>query len=270
MTPDPRLERIGLAATDKFITTWNSRDPGAWAGSLNFPHARPAYHGGSAASARRHATDVIPDPASYIADVDFARVIATGWDHSRWDHRQVLHTSADKIHVAGQWSRYDQAGRRLLSNPITYIVTADPNQDGRWGIQSRFAADAFTPEQADDDHTHSGQRALDTVQMLIDALRNDDPEAAARHLNYPLLDVRPGNILVTTDADGFAPPARGRWHIASVLALQTGPHSVNMAVELHDDADGHRYETVMLITDDQDHFGVRAWSWINAQTTAAN
>ena len=32
----------GLRATEKFMETWNTRDPEVWASSLNYPHARPS------------------------------------------------------------------------------------------------------------------------------------------------------------------------------------------------------------------------------------
>ena len=32
-------------ATERFLATWNTRDPEQWAGSLNYPHARPSAAG---------------------------------------------------------------------------------------------------------------------------------------------------------------------------------------------------------------------------------
>jgi hypothetical protein len=126
---DEELEQIGLDAVDRFISTFNTRDSQLWADSLNFPHVRPAPG---------MDTRVIPDAETYINGFDYQRIIDTGWDHSEWDYKQCLQVSDDKIHVAGQWSRYNKTGDKILTTPIIYIVTCI---DDKWGIQSRFAAD---------------------------------------------------------------------------------------------------------------------------------
>jgi hypothetical protein len=51
---------------DRYLETWNSRDAERWATSLHFP------------------------PAQYVASVNFAQTLATGWHHSEWPTRRVL------------------------------------------------------------------------------------------------------------------------------------------------------------------------------------
>ena len=66
----------GRGAAERFVATWNTRDSEQWAGSLNYPHARP-----SAAGYR-----VWPTRQAYVDTADFERVIATGWDHTCRSH----------------------------------------------------------------------------------------------------------------------------------------------------------------------------------------
>ena len=123
------LEDIGLTAVDNFITTWNSREPANWASSLNYPHVRPSPMG---------PITISPSAEAYAGNVNYERVINTGWDHSEWDYKHVVHTGMDKIHVAGQWTRVNAQGDPILTIPVTYIVT---NVDDHWGIQARFGCD---------------------------------------------------------------------------------------------------------------------------------
>ena len=81
------LEEAGLAAVDKFITTRNSRNAETWASSLNFPHVRPSPIG---------EIRVADTPEIYIAAVNYDQVIKSGWDHSEWDYKHVIHTSPDE------------------------------------------------------------------------------------------------------------------------------------------------------------------------------
>ena len=112
---------MALQALDRYLETWNSRDPERWATSLNFPHVRPGPG----------AFELFKTPAQYAASVNFAQTLATGWHHSEWTTRRVLQLGVDKVHVAGSWLRYTEDGRQMVGTSVTYIVT---NQDGRWGV----------------------------------------------------------------------------------------------------------------------------------------
>jgi hypothetical protein len=118
---------LALQALDRYLETWNSRDPQRWATSLGFPHVRPGPG----------AFELFKTPEQYAASVNFAQTLATGWHHSEWTTRRVLQIGVDKVHVAGSWLRYTADGKEMVGTSVTYIVT---NQGGRWGIQSRFAA----------------------------------------------------------------------------------------------------------------------------------
>ena len=112
----------GLLALDRYLETWNSRDPARWATSLNFPHMRPGPGPVGAAQFVLSRT-----PAEYIANVNFEQTAETGWDHTEWVSREVLQVGLDKVHVAGTWQRYTIDGRPLTTSAVTYVVT---NQDG--------------------------------------------------------------------------------------------------------------------------------------------
>ena len=98
------LETIGLDAVDAFITTFNTRNASDWADTLQFPHVRPSPIGPILS---------IPNKEAYVEGFDYNKIIETGWDHSEWDYKRFLHKSPRKLHVAGQWSRYDADGNKI-------------------------------------------------------------------------------------------------------------------------------------------------------------
>ena len=142
-----------LQALDRYLETWNSRDAGRWATSLNFPHVRPGPG----------AFELFRTPAQYVASVDFAQTLATGWHHSEWTTRRVLQVGVDKVHVAGSWLRYTEDGRSMVGTHVTYIVT---DQAGRWGVLSRFAAGPTGLDAAG--AAANGTAARETVVALLE------------------------------------------------------------------------------------------------------
>ena len=243
------LNATGLAAVDRFITTWNSRDPAAWAASLNYPHARPSPFG---------PINISPTAEAYAAGVDYNRVIATGWDHSEWDYRHVLHISPSRIHVVGQWSRYNADAEIIHTNPITYIVT---HHDNNWGIQSRFAAD-----HAHEDEDTSGfeTRGFKLVKDFIVHLNSGARESCAEMLNYPHITVAVGELDVCEEAAAFLPhPVQIT--LNSLVSLQVGHHSMNLALEVtvEDDHGTRELQGVMNLTNRDDHLGIQAWSFLD-------
>lgn len=243
------LEQAGLDATERFITTWNSRDPQAWAESLHYPHVRPASTG---------EIRVAADIDTYIRSVDYQPVIDAGWDHSEWDYRHVLHANPEKIHVAGQWSRYTAGGEIILTTPIVYICT---NIDGLWGIQSRFAAD-YVDE--DTDTTGLMTRALNLVQDFVNHANNRNTGACAELLNYPHFSVNPGKLDITENTGDFELPPF-TLQVNSLQALQTGLRSINAAVEMiaTTPTGQRRLEGVIHINNRDNHLGIQAWSLLD-------
>lgn len=242
------LEQIGLDAVDRFITTWNSRDAEAWAGSLNFPHVRPAPRG---------PINVAADAQEYISRVDFDKVVATGWDHSEWDYRQVLHTSPRKIHVVGQWSRFTKDNEKLLTNPVVYVVTC---LDGHWGVQSRFSAD----DAGDDDTSGFEQRCFKLLETWALHLTNGSHEACAELVNYPFFNVGIGDVGPRENAATWSVPFTAVT-IESMMALQAGHLSMNVGADLRVtmDGDDKPLQAVINITSRDGHLGIQAMSLLD-------
>jgi hypothetical protein len=62
----------------------------------------------------------------------------TGWDHSEWDHRNVIHVGetpdGPKLHLDVQFTRYRADGSVIGRYPAIYVLV---ERDGRWLIQAR-------------------------------------------------------------------------------------------------------------------------------------
>ncbi len=245
------LEQAGLDAVDRFIDTWNSRDAERWAGSLHFPHVRPSPIG---------EIRVAPNADDYIAmaNVNYQKTIDSGWDHSEWDYKHVLHTSPRKIHVAGQWSRYDSDGNVILTTPIVYICT---KVDGQWGIQSRFGSD-YAGE--DFDNTELMGRGLALVQDYINQHNSGVSEAAAELLNYPHFEINVGELDITDSVTDFE-RVDVTYQLENLMAVQTGQHSMNAAVDVtvSSPAGSRLMQGAVNINNRDGHLGIQAWSFLD-------
>lgn len=240
------LEKAGLAAVDRFLETWNSRNPGIWAGSLHYPHVRPSPNGPATVAQTRE---------MYIESVDYSKVLATGWDHSEWDYRQVLHVCESRIHVAGQWSRYDADGQVILTMPIVYIVTL---LEGEWGIQSRFATD-FAGDETDT--TELQTRGTNLIVDFVNQQNAGNKEACVEMLNFPHFSVGNGTLEKSDSAADFS-LLDTNIQIESLIAVQTGQHALNAAVDLSL-PNGEQRQGVIHINNRDDHLGIAAWSILN-------
>ncbi len=239
------LENIGLAAVDEFINTFNSRNADQWANSLNFPHVRPSPFG---------PVNVAETKEIYVDQASYDRIIDSGWDHTEWDYKRVIHTSSDKIHVAGQWSRYTKEGDKILTTPVVYVVT---NNDGHWGIQSRFGCDYA----GEDDTSGLESRAFNLLTTFVFQY-NKKSEAVCREcLNYPHFEIGVGHLTRNATLTDYSIGSE-EIDIRSMVALQTGKHSINvgMDITLIADSANSDFQAVINITDRDDHLGIQAWS----------
>jgi hypothetical protein len=119
----PDVEREVMQVLDDYISAWNKKDLVAWEKTFHFPHYRLA--GGK--------MSVLDHPGMQ----DAARVWASAgsdWHHSRWDRRNIVHTSADKVHVDTKFTRCRADGSVISSFESLYILT---REDGRWGVKLR-------------------------------------------------------------------------------------------------------------------------------------
>ena len=251
------VDSEAIRAVDRYLETWNSRNPMIWAGSLHFPHVRPG-----AGNFRLTRT-----PEEYARGVDFKRVLATGWHRSMWDSYDVVQHGPAKAHVAGRYSRYTEDGERIRTTFVTYVVT---RQGDRWGVQSLFAAG---PADVDPNQAAASElAALGAVETFFAALGNPtDPEAVAATLNYPHVRVADGAVVLWESAAQYlAGPEPGRlrtWagtRLDWAEAVQVGGGGVNVVVRYSrlspSGATLSSYEALYLVTTRDGHIGVQARS----------
>lgn len=257
---DAAVAAKGLEATDRFMSTFNTRDPRAWADSLNYPHVRPAARGGD---------NFALSAEEYAAGVDYSRITEADWDHSEWESKEVIHAQGDKAHVAGRYSRINTEGKKLWTNQVTYVAT---EVDGTWGIQARFPA-GFTgaPESDLAESEAAARRALDDFMAAFNAR---DAKAWAMTLNYPHVRVASGAVRLWDTPKEYASGFRFEdfiahtgWHRSewgSVRVLQCGAEGVNAAVVFNrfDEAGDtiSTYDALYLVTKQDGHWGIRARS----------
>lgn len=115
-----------LETLDAYMATFNSHDWPANAATLNYPHIRIA---GGAVTVWNSAEEYARANPDRIT-----RTFERGWHHSGFDDRAVVQSSADKVHVALRFTRYDEHGAALATYPSLWIVTL---VDGHWGVQAR-------------------------------------------------------------------------------------------------------------------------------------
>lgn len=253
-------EELALDAVERFIQTFNSRNPSVWAASLHYPHVRP-----SARSSQR----VSESAEEYVAGVDFERTVSTGWERSEYDSKDVVQIGPGKAHVAGQYTRYRADGTEIWSNQVTYVVTED--SDG-WGIQARFAAGFVLAD--DDERQRSEESALQAVDEFLEAFNSRDAEKWAATLNYPHVRLAAENVRVWKNAEEFAAGfdfdrfreafnwGHSEW--TSTRVVQVSSEGVNVALQAtRYDPEGnvlHDFPTLYLVTLQDGHWGVRARS----------
>lgn len=158
-------------ALDRFMETWNTRDPLTWASSLNYPHVRPSSN---------PSFDLFRSAEEYAANTNFNQTLATGWRYSRWHSREILQAGADKVHIAGRWIRFDENDNPTISSLVTYVVS---NRDGQWGLQSRFGAGLYTDDRAVVAMTTRQARAA--VENYFAAFNSHDPQRLVDAIHIP-------------------------------------------------------------------------------------
>ena len=251
-------EEQAIQAVRRFIDAWNSRDPAAFAATLQYPHIRPTADFGGR---------VFADAAAYAATTDFDQVLATGWDRTRLDSATVVHAGTDQAHVAGRYTRLRADGSAIFSNQVLYVVT---EQDGSIGIQARLAA-GFD-DLSEDDRETTASAAIAAVERYLAAFNARDEEAMVAALHFPHVRVGVGRASVRESAeeymegfdfDAFA--ERLGWERSeadSMEAVQVGARGVNVAVRItrygEGDARIHTFDTIYLVTEESGKWAIRA------------
>src|SRR5262249_7517071 len=109
---------------DEFMAAWNARDAHRLAATCNFPRVRIA---GAKVTVWQTPDDFEKEHLRSIP-------LEANWHHSAWDHRQVVQSSDEKVHVALSFTRYDAKGIKIATYQSLYVIT---KQDRHWGIQAR-------------------------------------------------------------------------------------------------------------------------------------
>lgn len=249
-------------AVHRFIEAWNTREPAAFAATLQYPHLRPTadFDG-----------RVFADAAAYAATIDFDQVQATGWDRSRLDSAIVVQAGEGHAHVAGRYTRLRGDGSAIFSNQVLYVVTEN---DGSIGIRARLAAGFDDLSEAE--RKASAEAAVAAVERYLDAFNARDEVAMTAALVFPHVRVGRGGVRVWKSAaeymDGFdfdAFAERLGWERSeadTMEAIQVGARGVNVAVRITRYAAGaariHSFDTIYLVTEEDGRWGIRAGSSI--------
>jgi hypothetical protein len=112
----------GLEVLDRHLVALNSCDTVALAATLHFPHYRLS-------GVRMQMWE---QPHHYFED--FRARAGPEWDHTRWDSREPIAASADKVHFDVRFTRYRRDGSVLGSYRSLWVLS---RVSGRWAAQLR-------------------------------------------------------------------------------------------------------------------------------------
>ena len=111
-----------MACLDLFMKGFNARDVAVYDQAFNFPSVR------FASNTLRIINKGDQKPAM------FDNLANTGWDHSAWRRREVIHAGPDKVHIDTNFARYRKDGSILGGYDSIYIVN---DEAGHWGVKIR-------------------------------------------------------------------------------------------------------------------------------------
>ncbi len=113
-----------IRVLDDYMNTFNAKNLAKWESTYQFPHFRLAS--GS--------MNVLEKAGLRDSLHVFAPLQKAGWDYSRWDHRNIIQASDNKVHVDTRFSRYRKDGSKIGTYESLYVVT---KENGRWGVKLR-------------------------------------------------------------------------------------------------------------------------------------
>ena len=120
---NPEVKKEVFKVLDDYMATFNAKDAKAWQTTYHFPHFRLASGKMS-----------VLERAGILDSTVFIKLQQTGWHHSKWNHRNVIQASDDKVHVDTQFSRYRADGSLIRSYESLYVLT---KENGKWGVKLR-------------------------------------------------------------------------------------------------------------------------------------
>ncbi len=116
-----------MAITDEFLERFNAGDARGHAETLAYPHVRLA-------SGTVRIWQSVEEATSFMGVSIPLLQERTGWHHSEWDHRRVIHDTDTKVHLDVQFTRYRTDGSVIGVYPAVYVVVLE---DAGWRIQCR-------------------------------------------------------------------------------------------------------------------------------------
>jgi hypothetical protein len=111
-----------MAVLDRHVIALNAKDATALADTLHFPHYRLA-------GTRMRVWET---PDTYFSD--FLARAGEGWHHTRWDFRNVISGSREKVHIDLQFTRFRADDSPLGSFRSIWVITSI---GGKWAAQLR-------------------------------------------------------------------------------------------------------------------------------------
>ena len=115
--------REASACLDRFTERFNACDTAGMDRELHFPHLMLS----GAERLEWHA------PGNHPVDF-FEKLRASGWRRTRYQSKDAVLASADKVHFVVAYTREDEAGTVLSTHRNLWIAT---RVAGRWGISLR-------------------------------------------------------------------------------------------------------------------------------------
>ena len=233
----------------EFFRADAAQDPEAWAAVMSYPHTRVSATGRS---------PYYETPEDYAARASWTERVATGWVRSVGVDPVRIHESADKVHLAGGWTRYNAEDEPILRNRVTYILT---RIDGSWGIQARFGTDSFTEGEGIDSSAPVG-----VVAAHLENWAAGDVATATETLVYPFTDVGVGRVHRHVNASEVAdslyaePPRR----VDDIQSVREGRQGI-VAAATWQSEQGTAFRAVFLVARQEADWRIAAASII-AQT----
>jgi hypothetical protein len=125
---DPESERQALETLGAYMEAFSAHDWPRAAQTFHYPHVRIAS---GQVTVYMNAQEYAAVAAQNVRDESY---FGRGWSRSAWDSREVIHGSSDKVHLAVQFTRYDEHNAALATSASLWVVTC---LDGHWGVQAR-------------------------------------------------------------------------------------------------------------------------------------
>jgi len=122
-----QTEREVMSVLDAFMTAFNACDAPAEERTYHFPHYRLA-------SGQMRVLNAAGAETQAGMAATCKRFKESGWHHSAWSRRKIVHLSANKAHVDTQFTRYRADGSVIGAFDSLYVLT---KEDSRWGIKLR-------------------------------------------------------------------------------------------------------------------------------------